>query len=132
MKHAVLVRTYYESHVFGNLYCGDLALRSIERPWLNNERNISCIPEGEYLCKYVERSASGRYKKVYHLQDVPGRSGILGHSGNLVKHSSGCILWGKKFGRLAGQPAVLNSRSACTELVNYMEQQDFILHIVGG
>jgi hypothetical protein len=103
----------------------------IERPWLDNQTNISCIPAGEYHCTFLERSASGKYKNIYHIQNVPGRIGVLIHNGNLAIQSKACPLIGKRRGRLAGKPAVLNSLTALYEFVELMEREDFILKIIG-
>ena len=104
----------------------------IERPWVNNQRNVSCIPAGDYIARFMPRSASGRYKNVFHLQPVQGRSGILIHNGNLVDHSRGCLIIGRRRGVLAGKAAVLNSKSALLSLVDEMEQSKFLLKIVGN
>jgi hypothetical protein len=65
--------------------------QTLENPDLNNEPYVSCIPSGTYRCKLIR---SPKYGKVYHVQDVPGRSEILIHSGNLVTHTLGCVLTG--------------------------------------
>jgi len=100
---------------------------SLERPWINNRTNISCIPSGVYDCKWLERSYSGKYKRVWHLSNVEGRTGILIHSGNYVRHSTGCILVGLKRGILGGQEAVLSSRSALNLMRSELEGKDFTL-----
>ena len=108
-----LVRTKYAAdHVSGVLYVGGKIFHTIERAWLDNQQNISCIPLGEYQCAQLPRSGSGKYRDVYHVQNVPGRGGILIHNGNLASDSKGCIILGKKAGVLSGKPAVLNSKSA--------------------
>jgi len=83
------------------------------------------------LAKWLERSASGKYKRVWHVQDVPNRTGILWHAGNLVRHSLGCTLPGMRHGTLGGMPAVLASGNALNEMRRELEGQDFIL-VVGG
>lgn len=103
----------------------------LERPWLNNRNNVSCIPAGLYKASFLAASGSGKYKNIYHLQDVPGRGGILIHNGNLVKHSRGCLIIGKRRGTIGGQIAVLNSRTALFEFVELMEHKDFYLNIMG-
>lgn len=102
-------------------------LKSLERPWLNNRPNVSCYPSGAYLVKYLPRSGSGKYKRVWHVQNVPKRSGILFHNGNLVRHSKGCTLVGRKHGVLSGQPAVLSSASGLNAMRRELEGEDFIL-----
>ncbi len=67
----------------GSLMQGDDEICSmLELQWLDNQPFKSCIPPGKYEVKYLAESASGKYKDVYHIQDVPGRSGILMHKGN--------------------------------------------------
>lgn len=104
----------------------------LEPPWRHNIRNLSCIPSGTYQVHHLPKSASGRYKDVYHLQDVTGRSGILIHAGNVADHTKGCLIIGKRKGRLAGKRAVLNSRTALTELHGITERKSFKLHILGN
>lgn len=113
----------------------------LELPWRDNEPNYSCIPDGEYLCKY---RVSKKFGKHYHLQDVDGRSWILTHSGNLAgdtrrgwkTHSHGCLLTGSRFGKLkidkhgTYQDAVLSSRPTLRKLITAMNKKDFILRIV--
>lgn len=103
------------------------SVRTIERPWLNNQQNVSCYPEGVYYVKWLPRSGSGKYKRVWHVQDVPNRSGILFHAGNLVQHSLGCTLPGLKDGTLGGLPAVLSSGTGLNKMRKELSGQDFIL-----
>ncbi len=65
---------------------------TLELPWLNNQRRVSCIPKGEYN---VEKRQSTKYKHHFHVLDVPGRSYILIHRGNYNWHTKGCILVGR-------------------------------------
>ncbi|MCG8635430.1 MAG: DUF5675 family protein [Desulfobacterales bacterium] len=86
----------------------------LELPWRDNKPNISCIPPGTYPLAWRE----SRRWKAFHIQNVPGRSFILIHSGNFAgdvamgwkTHVHGCVLLGTKFGRLKGQRAILVSR----------------------
>lgn len=113
----------------------------LELPWRNNEPNYSCIPDGEYLCKFRK---SKRFGEHYILQDVEGRTWILTHSGNLAgdtkrgwkTHSHGCLLLGMRFGKLniddygTYQDAVLNSRPTLRKLITAMNKENFVLRIV--
>lgn len=66
---------------------------TLERPWLNNKNNVSCIPEGIYE---VQLTYSTKFKRELPLLiDVPNRSGIRFHRGNKVGDSSGCVLVGE-------------------------------------
>ena len=100
---------------------------TIERPWLDNKPNVSCIPAGTYLCRRVH---SPTFKKTFEVVDVPGRTHILFHSGNTMKQSKGCILPGSKFGELDGLAAVLSSGAAFAKLMAVMEGEEaFLLKI---
>ena len=96
----VISRTYQDNYTTGIMvvFDGDKVLYkacSLELPWLNNQRNVSCIPEGEYNAIKELHQTKG---KVFRLLYVRGRSGILIHKGNFVagyvKDSEGCILPG--------------------------------------
>jgi len=78
----------------------------------------------------MARSSSGKYKNVYHVQGVEGRTAILIHNGNTTDHTRGCILVGMSMGILANKQAVLNSRTALTKFVNSMNQENFMLKVV--
>ena len=120
------------------LYQGQAVCYMMELPDRNNARNLSRINPGLYLCKYLPRSASGKYKDVYHLQSVPKRSGVLAHSGNVAgdklkgykTHSWGCLLPALRLGKLYGQLAGLASRAALRKLHAVTGRQDFYLEIL--
>ena len=63
-------------------------LKTIELPWKNNQRRISCIPAGRYFCKI---HTSPKFGWTLWLQDVPNRSAILIHSANHTRQLLGCI-----------------------------------------
>lgn len=120
----------------GQLFSNNgFACHSLELPWRNNQRNISCIPPGEYL---TEIRLSQKFGKVYHLKDVPDRTYILIHSGNWAgdiskgfnTHVNGCILLGQKSGILANQWAVLNSRVNIRRFMDHMDDKPFVLRIL--
>lgn len=80
-----------------------------EDPWVQNMTSISCIPEGIYKCSEFNGK---RFKDVWEVRDVPGRSAILIHQGNTIDDTHGCILVGRCFGKLGNLPAVLQSSEA--------------------
>jgi hypothetical protein len=61
---------------------------TIERPWLDNKPNVSCIPAGTYTCKRVTRPKHG---ECFEVQNVEGRSAILFHVANYPEDVQGCI-----------------------------------------
>lgn len=61
--------------------------------------------------------SSAKYKNVYELQNVPGRTKILIHAGNYHDNTEGCIMPGLLWGTLNNkQHYVANSRSALNEI----------------
>ena len=82
---------------------------TLENPWKGNQRNISCIPEGEYKVR-IRLARESATRDYLHLlvQDVPNRDWILFHRGNSAKDTSGCILVGLG----SQQDYVQNSRLA--------------------
>jgi hypothetical protein len=128
MKTVILFRDYRKDSTLGTVVLpSGKVIKSIERPWLNNRSNVSCYPEGIYLAKWLERSGSGKYKRVWHIQHVANRTGILWHTGNLVRHSLGCTLPGIKHGKLGGMMAVLSSGAALNAMRRELEGEDFML-----
>lgn len=68
------------------------SLYTLELPWKNNERMVSCIPAGNYG---VIISYSNQFgKKLPILLNVPDREGIRIHAGNTTADTTGCILVG--------------------------------------
>lgn len=85
-----LLRTYFAEGTNGDLMKDGLALcHTIELPWKENKRRISCIPEGRY--ELVKRY-SQKFKWHLHVIDVEGRDLILIHPANdALKELNGCI-----------------------------------------
>ena len=61
---------------------------TIERPDLNNQNNISCIPEGTYK---VAPYSSDKFPDVWEVKDVLNRTKILIHQANWAHDLEGCI-----------------------------------------
>jgi hypothetical protein len=62
---------------------------TIELPWRENQRMISCIPEGIYDLR-MHRSPT--FGDVIHITNVPGRSWIYFHAANnALTELKGCI-----------------------------------------
>lgn len=86
---------------------------TLEEPWKDNKKGISCIPTGTYKC--VPHNGT-RFKDVWRLENVPNRKAILIHNGNTTDDIEGCILTGKYFGKLRGKKAVMSSQIALNQL----------------
>lgn len=86
-----------------------LCFKTLELPWLNNQKKISCIPEGIYSYQFYE---SPKFGKVILINNVPKRSMIEIHPGNFTSDIQGCILPGDAHTDINGDgtPDVTNSR----------------------
>lgn len=105
---------------------------TVERQWLNNRPSVgsvpgSCIPNGTYTCKRVQ---SPRFGNTFEVRNVPNRTHILFHKGNLMENSRGCIIVGEQFESLKGKPAVLSSAKGYGEFMARLRGVDeFVLVI---
>jgi hypothetical protein len=86
----LLKRTYHPKGTNGNLSVkGTLICNTIELPWKENKRGISCIPEGKYEIQY---RFSKKFGAHFILNDVFARNYILIHpANNALKELKGCI-----------------------------------------
>ncbi len=116
---------------------------TLEDPWLDNKKNVSCIPAGVYLCK---RKVSPKHGETFEVTGVPGRSAILFHAGNwagepgvasgpMAGHTQGCILLGQSFGvpRIMGNEhrvGVVTSTRAVAKFMETLKEYDsFVLEV---
>ncbi len=85
-----LQRLYRDNWTDGLIFIkGVLLCRSIELRWANNERNVSCVPEGVYPVAIIQHPKFG---ECLQINGVKGRSGILVHVANdAQKELRGCI-----------------------------------------
>ena len=111
---------YHPSGTLGLLTIKDQEFWTAERPWMNNQKEISCIPTGEYICKAY---SSQRFGETFEIQDVPNRTYILFHVGNYpIKDSLGCVLlWEEKMGDTI---AVSQSKKAMTRFRELLKDVD--------
>ena len=75
-----------------NIFVGFFAC--IERGWLNNKINESCIPKGNYI---VTQYNSPAHPNTFKVENTEPRTSILIHKGNYFKDSAGCIILGLSF-----------------------------------
>lgn len=118
-----------EKQTLGYLVYKKFTCKTLERGWLNNQKNISCIPTGTYLCKYTW---SPKFLKgTYEIQNVKNRSGIRIHSGNYFFDINGCILLGDSYKDINkdGEVDVLNSRATIKTFEDLLLKQQFNLII---
>lgn len=140
---AKLCRRYYESQTEGELEIFDeetgeleFVCKTLELPYRDNERNVSCIPEGFY--DVVPRQ-SPKYGNHLHVTGVDGRSLILIHHGNYVGSPNpktglpdirGCILVGKSHTDITGDgiKEVTASKATIKELMK-VAPDGFVLEV---
>ena len=106
---------FSDKSTLGKLFLnGEMFCQTLELPYLDNQRSISCIPEGQYKVRLrtAKESSSRDYLHLL-VQDVKGRSYILFHIGNFPKDTKGCILVGQS----RQQDRVNNSRLAMDLLI---------------
>ena len=115
MINLLLIRdTFTEESTIGELFLnGERICDTLENPYLDNQRNISCIPEGNYdvRLRLPRESATRDYLHLL-VQDVPNRDWILFHRGNTAKDTRGCILVG-----LGSQQDVVSNSTLAMDLL---------------
>jgi hypothetical protein len=89
---------------------------TLELPWLENQRSISCIPAGEYE---AFKRMSPRNGSVVEFANVKDRSNIQIHRGNYTRQIEGCILVGDSVRFLDADsiPDVANSSAMMDRLL---------------
>lgn len=89
--------------------CLDRPFVVIERPWLHNQEDVSCIPEGRYRVTWHTFPTHGPRLWIH---DVPGRTAVMFHPGNWMADSKGCPLPNLRFGFEANAPRGYDSVKA--------------------
>lgn len=77
--------------ILGESFC------TLELPWLNNQKNVSCVLAGTCICKRQFSSKNGDIKQAFVLQDTEPRTEIQIHIANYPKDILGCIGLGVYF-----------------------------------
>lgn len=113
----VLKRIYLSTAVHGELTLnGKHIAYTIELPWRENKKRISCIPEGIYI---LRKRYSEKFKWHFVLLDVPNRSCILIHPANdAQKELQGCIA---PVTKITGEGKGILSRKALQVLTDALE-----------
>jgi len=95
---------------------------ALERPWLNNEKNISCVPAGTYE---IERYDSAKFPDCFSLVNFNlgvgltpefQRNYILIHPANRVSQLQGCIAPGIGISGYAEEWMIVDSRNALEKI----------------
>lgn len=128
--HVEIIRTYKPKQTEGNLTVYDdndkpiFVCKTLELPWKDNQKMISCIPADDYI---VSKRAAHALRKYEHfiLHNVPNRTYILIHAGNYNWHTLGCILVGDghKDINKDGLLDVTNSKATLKILVSLLPEK---------
>jgi len=125
MANLTLLRTHaHADGTFGVLSRDDTEYPfavTLERAWDRGSNRPStgdkpgaCIPEGSYNCLRVN---SPKFGNTFEVTNVPGRSKILFHAGNIMDDSRGCILIGHGFDPVKGRQGIVSSRKEFDEFL---------------
>jgi len=114
----LLQRQYFKEGTNSALFVnGHFICFMIELPWLNNKRQISCIPEGVYELKSRFSSRFGDHLQVL---DVRQRNLILIHpANNASKELEGCLA---PLSQLSGVGVGWSSRLAMQKILSLCHQ----------
>lgn len=129
MKNAEIIRleTSKENGSLGSMRIDKILFcNTLEPPDEENKSNISSIPTGQYICR---RYSSTKYPDTWEVTSVTDRTHILFHAGNIVKHTSGCIILGSSVAKLgAHERAVINSGRTFKKFKDIMKDED-VFHL---
>ena len=126
MKIEIFRLEYEEKQVLGDCAITengkDLFLaKSLERADNKNQRNVSCIPSGKYLCVL---EYSNRFDcDLWEIKGVPNRSECKFHIANYWHDLNGCIALGTKYMDIDndGFRDVLNSENTMKKFHKILE-----------
>jgi len=125
-----LTRYYTPLGTFGEWSVDEFKCVTLERPWLDNKLNVSCIPEGIYELKLrespiVKKMTHKRYTQGWEVMDVKDREYVMIHPGNYVADSEACILVGEKMTVNQNKGLMItNSQNTFNKLMKELSKQD--------
>jgi len=135
----ILLRRFISTDygAFGVLTFDDKEYFTVEKPWVNNTSEISCIPSGTYTLAPHESHKYGQVlcmvndeTGITHFKNVDSkRFACLIHTANYERDVIGCIGLGDKYlGHM-----VTNSRKCITEFYGLVDpKEEHILTIEWG
>jgi hypothetical protein len=105
---------------------------SLEAPWRDNQRHISCVPPGLYE---LVRHSGQKYKQTWALQNHEIGVGVdpqedltrywcVLHGANWAHELGGCIAPGLSMVLEGGAPSVRSSRAALAHILGLLDWDD--------
>ena len=123
MIDIAISRAYYSDCTLGRLFIVGFSCHTLELPWLGNEPDKSCIPEGvyDYRVAYSDRAK----RDVIWIDGVEGRTAIQVHPGNYTSQILGCCLVGDGVADINkdGTPDVTNSGDTFDKLLKLIPKR---------
>lgn len=123
MIDITISRAYYSDCTLGRLFIVGFSCHTLELPWLGNEPDKSCIPEGvyDYRAAYSDRAK----RDVIWIDGVEGRTAIQVHPGNYTSQILGCCLVGDGVQDINkdGTPDVTNSGATFDKLLKLIPKR---------
>lgn len=119
---------YTPMGTFGKLIYDDFSCYTVERPWLNNQARVSCIPEGSYELVWHTGPKFGKTVALVggtvaqYPNNVAKRAAILIHPANEMNDLEGCIGLGLALGMIRDNWAVTSSLPAIKRFYDLMEK----------
>lgn len=117
MRQVVVIDTWPQHDcTIGRLSFDGFKCFTLELPWRENARGVSCIPGGEYIARKRRSPSNG---DVLEFEGVPNRSYIQLHAGNYTRQVRGCILVGDSVRYIDDDsvPDVTNSKKTLKKLL---------------
>ena len=125
---ATINRIYQKDCTIGILnHVSGWRCMTLELPWKDNKKDISCVYPGIYLC---EKRHSNKNGDVFELKNVINREYIQCHSANFTKQILGCIAVGDSIKDIDkdGILDVANSKKTHNKLMSLLPKV-FLLEI---
>lgn len=125
----LLDRVYLPDRTLGSIVSpqGGIICKTLELPWKDNERSVSCIPEGRYHV-IKQPPKEDRPYHYFRLPKVTGRSGILIHRGTEPADSRGCILVASRFKNIESEtPSLEESGVKLQWMIDNMPDEFYLL-----
>jgi len=137
-KIYIIRSVFLEKETLGNLFVVEgtkilFKCKTLELPYRDNQRNISCAPSGVYPIKFEYSPAFDEF--LWELKNVQGRSEIKIHVANFFDQLRGCIAVGDQHIYINNDQFkdVRNSRNTLKRLHAALEgMEDTTIHIFGS